>query len=89
MSKKRVESASKSKLNPVQTPEKEQESQEVDAESHDTQESQPAISEPFQTEYVSCVSVLFGAVSFMTLNTHRFFVSVQLSSTQSGGLRGF
>ncbi|XP_062297845.1 kinesin-like protein KIF9 [Scomber scombrus] len=50
VSKKRLESASKSKLNPVPTPEREQESQEADTESHDTQESQPAVSEPFQTD---------------------------------------
>ncbi|XP_041817732.1 kinesin-like protein KIF9 [Chelmon rostratus] len=46
LSRKRLESASKSKLNSVQTPEREHESQEPDSESQDTQESQPPGNEP-------------------------------------------
>uniref|UniRef100_A0A8C9XSA3 Kinesin-like protein n=1 Tax=Sander lucioperca TaxID=283035 RepID=A0A8C9XSA3_SANLU len=55
VSKKRLESASKSKLNFVQMPEREQESQEPDTESQDTQESQPPGNEPFNPEYVYCI----------------------------------
>nr|CBN82114.1 Kinesin-like protein KIF9 [Dicentrarchus labrax] len=47
VTRKRSESASKSKLNSVQTPEKEQELPEPDTESQDTQESQPPGNEPF------------------------------------------
>ncbi|XP_071777619.2 kinesin-like protein KIF9 [Centroberyx gerrardi] len=47
---KPVESASKSKLNCVQTPEKEQEAQEPDTQSQDTQESQPPSKEPTSTD---------------------------------------
>ncbi|XP_078137277.1 kinesin-like protein KIF9 [Sander vitreus] len=50
VSRKRLESASKSKLNSVQTPEREQESQEPDTESQDTQESQPPGNEPFNPD---------------------------------------
>ncbi|XP_035853868.1 kinesin-like protein KIF9 isoform X1 [Sander lucioperca] len=50
VSKKRLESASKSKLNFVQMPEREQESQEPDTESQDTQESQPPGNEPFNPD---------------------------------------
>ncbi|TKS87572.1 Kinesin-like protein KIF9 [Collichthys lucidus] len=47
VSRKHLESASKSKLHSVQTPEREHESQEPDTESQDTQE--PPASEPFLT----------------------------------------
>ncbi|XP_047423970.1 kinesin-like protein KIF9 [Mugil cephalus] len=50
VSKKRSETASKSKLNSVQMPEKEQEPQQPDSDSQDTQESQLAASEPLQVE---------------------------------------
>ncbi|XP_054479156.1 kinesin-like protein KIF9 [Anoplopoma fimbria] len=50
VSRKRLESASKSKLNSVQTPEREEESQEPDTESQDTQESQPPGNEPFHLD---------------------------------------
>lgn len=52
VSRKSLESASKSKLNPVQTPERDQDSQEPDTESQYTQESQPPGNEPFHPEYV-------------------------------------
>ncbi|KAL7374132.1 hypothetical protein ABVT39_022718 [Epinephelus coioides] len=47
---KHLESASKSKLTSVQTPEREQESQEPDTESQDTKESQPPGNEPFHPD---------------------------------------
>ncbi|XP_035512922.1 kinesin-like protein KIF9 [Morone saxatilis] len=47
VTRKRSESASKSKLISVQTPERDQELQEPDSESQDTQESQPPGNEPF------------------------------------------
>ncbi|KAM9337165.1 kinesin-like protein KIF9 [Symphorus nematophorus] len=50
VSRKQLESASKSKLNSVQTPEREQESQEPYTESQDTQESQPPSNELFQPD---------------------------------------
>ncbi|XP_076617869.1 kinesin-like protein KIF9 [Chaetodon auriga] len=50
VARKRLESASKSKLNSVQTPEREQESQEPDSESQDTQESQPLGNEPLHPD---------------------------------------
>ncbi|KAM7390240.1 hypothetical protein PAMA_008427 [Pampus argenteus] len=46
VSRKHLESSSKSKLNPVQTSEREQESQEADTESQDTQESPPPANDP-------------------------------------------
>lgn len=58
VSRKRLESASKSKLNPIQTPEKEPESQEADTESQDTQESQPPVNEACQAEYVCYISLV-------------------------------
>ncbi|XP_071340945.1 kinesin-like protein KIF9 [Trachinotus anak] len=50
VSRKRMESASKSKLNSIQMPEREMESQELDTESQDTVESQPPANEPFLPE---------------------------------------
>ena len=52
VSKKRSDSASKPKLNTVQSPEREQELQEPDTESQEPQESQPNGKEPFHPEYV-------------------------------------
>ncbi|XP_029385512.1 kinesin-like protein KIF9 [Echeneis naucrates] len=50
VSRKHVESASKSKLNSIQMSAREVETQEPDTESQDTQESQPAVGEPFHPE---------------------------------------
>ncbi|XP_070784645.1 kinesin-like protein KIF9 [Enoplosus armatus] len=50
VSRKRLGSASKSKVNPVQTHEREQESQGPDTESQDTQESQSPGNEPFHPD---------------------------------------
>ncbi|XP_045913222.1 kinesin-like protein KIF9 isoform X3 [Micropterus dolomieu] len=52
--RKRLESASKSKVNSVQTPERE--SQEPDTESQDTQESQPPGNEPLHPDFPSLPS---------------------------------
>ncbi|XP_033964587.1 kinesin-like protein KIF9 isoform X2 [Pseudochaenichthys georgianus] len=50
LSKKRSDSASKPKLNSVQSPEREQELQEPDTESQEPQESQPNGKEPFHPD---------------------------------------
>ncbi|GAA6215150.1 kinesin-like protein KIF9 [Lates japonicus] len=50
VSRKRLESASKSKLNPAQTPEKEVEPQEPDTESQNTEELHPPGNEPLQPD---------------------------------------
>ncbi|XP_073343995.1 kinesin-like protein KIF9 [Pagrus major] len=50
VSRKRLESASRSKLSSVQAPEKETESHEADTESQDTQESQPPGNAPLQPD---------------------------------------
>lgn len=63
VSRKSLESASKSKLNSVQMPDKDQDSQEPDTESQDTQESQPPANEPFPPESVYEYSLIYSVIS--------------------------
>lgn len=59
VSRKHLESAFKSNLNSVQTPDREQQSQEPITEEQDTQESQPSCNEPFHPKYIIYLSYLW------------------------------